>query len=336
MTESRLANYAIIFVGLAVLAIVLQTFQAVMRPFAMAILLVCIFTPLAEYSKRKGIPAWLTILGLVIVVVGLLSLVSSFITSDKFDLAGAIPRFQKRVSQGSGPLLELASKLGFGLESISSKEIGKFVAKGVGAGFGAIRTIFSEILLALILVMFIVQSRLALFGVVARKHGADRLARLEGTLKKIEGDIIAYFSTKALMSLGTALLTLVVLLLFGASFVSISILLVFMLNFIPIVGSFIAVLVVAVLYAVKFGLSGTVGWLMLALMAVQILFANILEPKIAGKRLNMSPILILVSLYVWGWIWGVVGMFLSVPLTIMILIVVRHMRSAERPPVPAD
>ena len=62
-------------------------------------------------------------------------------------------------------------------------------------------------------------------------------------------------------------------------------------------------------------------------MAVQILFGNILEPKLAGKRLNMSPILILISLYVWGWIWGVVGMFLSVPLTIMILIVVRHMGS---------
>ncbi len=132
------------------------------------------------------------------------------------------------------------------------------------------------------------------------------------------------------MSAGTALLTLVVLLLFGAKFIAISALLIFLLNFIPIVGSFIAVLVVAVLYIVTFGLSGNVGWLLLALMVVQILFGNILEPKLAGKRLNMSPIVILISLDVWGWIWGVVGMFLSVPLTIMILIVVKHLRSTER------
>ena len=48
-------------------------------------------------------------------------------------------------------------------------------------------------------------------------------------------------------------------------------------------------------------------------MAVQILFGSILEPKITGEKLNMSPILIVVSLYVWGWIWGISGMLLSVP-----------------------
>jgi len=331
MTESRLVNYSIIFMGVALLGVVLQTFQVVMRPFAIAILLVFIFTPLAEYSKRKGVPVWLTFLALFLVAGGLLSLVSSFITTDNFDLAGAIPRYQEKISQGSGPVLEMMSRFGFGLESISADDIGKLAASGARAGLGAIRTMFSETLLALILLMFILQSRSGLFGAVESKHGADAVARLEETFKKIQSDIIAYFSTKALMSLGTALLTLVVLLLFGAKFIAISALLIFLLNFIPIVGSFIAVLVVAVLYIVTFGLSGNVGWLLLALMAVQILFGNILEPKLAGKRLNMSPIVILISLYVWGWIWGVVGMFLSVPLTIMILIVVRHIRSREKP-----
>ncbi|MCZ6681362.1 MAG: AI-2E family transporter, partial [Candidatus Poribacteria bacterium] len=286
---------------------------------------------LAEYSKQKGVPVWLTFLGLIIVAVGLLSLVGSFITVDNFNLAGAIPRYQERISEGSGPMLELASKLGFGLESISKDDIGKLAGRGARAGLGAIRTIFSETLLALILLMFIVQSRSGLFAAVERKYGTDEVLRLQDTIKKIEGDIIAYFGTKALMSLGTALLTLPVLLLFGAKFISISMLLIFMLNFIPIVGSMVAVLVVVILYVVPFGLSAQVGWLFLALMAVQIFFGNILEPKIAGERLNMSPILILVSLYVWGWIWGVIGMFLSVPLTIMILIVVRHMGSMRTP-----
>lgn len=336
MTESRLVNYSIIFMGVALLAVVLQTFQVVMRPFAIAILLVFISTPLADYSKRKGVPVWLTFLVLFVVAGGLLSLVSSFITADNFDLAGAIPRYQEKISQGSGPVLQIMSKFGLGLESISADDIGKLAARGARAGLGAIRAIFSETLLALILLMFIVQSRSVLFGAVESKHGADEVVRLQDTLRKIQRDIIAYFSTKALMSAGTALLTLVVLLLFGAKFIAISALLIFLLNFIPIVGSFIAVLVVAVLYVVTFGLSAKVGWLLLALMAVQVLFGNILEPKLAGKRLNMSPILILISLYVWGWIWGVVGMFLSVPLTIMILIVVRHMRSTEEPPVQAS
>ena len=67
MTESRLVNYSIIFMGVALLAVVLQTFQVVMRPFAIAVLLLFIFTPLAEYSKRKGVPVWLTFLSLFLV-----------------------------------------------------------------------------------------------------------------------------------------------------------------------------------------------------------------------------------------------------------------------------
>jgi predicted PurR-regulated permease PerM len=101
--------------------------------------------------------------------------------------------------------------------------------------------------------------------------------------------------------------------------------LVFVLNFIPIIGSAIAVVILVLLYAVTAGFSLNVLWYFLALMAIQVLFGNILEPRIAGKRLNMSPIVILISLYLWGWIWGVVGMLLSVPLTILIMVLVRHL-----------
>jgi len=73
--------------------------------------------------------------------------------------------------------------------------------------------------------------------------------------------------------------------------------------------------------------------LFLLLMVVQVLFGSILEPKIAGSRLNMSPILIILSLYVWGWIWGVIGMLLSVPLTILIMIIIKHVGPMRSPSV---
>ena len=90
---------------LALLAVVLKTFQAVMRPFAIAILVVFVFSRLAEYSKRKNIPIWLSFVALILVTVGILSLVGSFITVDSLDLANAIPRYQERISEGSSPLL---------------------------------------------------------------------------------------------------------------------------------------------------------------------------------------------------------------------------------------
>lgn len=79
-----------------------------------------------------------------------------------------------------------------------------------------------------------------------------------------------------------------------------------------------------VVYVVSFGFGATAGWLLVVLMSVQIVFGSILEPKITGEKLDMSPILIMVSLYVWGWIWGITGMLISVPLTILIMVAVKH------------
>jgi len=193
-----------------------------------------------------------------------------------------------------------------------------------------VRTIFSEILLAMILLMFLIQSRSGLFNTVERRFGAAEVEKLQATFQKIEGDIITYFGTKTAMSLGTAVVTGIVLVLFKAKFIYISLLIIFLLNFIPLIGSLVAVGIILILYLLAFGLSAKAAWLFLSLMAVQILFGSILEPKIAGERMNISPILIIVSLYLWGWIWGIIGMLISVPLTIFIKIILRHMGPMKR------
>ena len=324
MKENRLVSYSVIFIALVLVAIVLQTFQSVLRPLAIATLLVFMVTPLARYSKQKKIPVWLTFSGLFLLVILLLILVNSFITVENLDLKKEIPRYQEKISQSSGGLLELGSKLGFGPEKFSPEKLGQLAAKAATKGLNAVRTIFSEILLAMILLMFIIQSHSGLFSFVEKRFGKEEVVRLQATIQKIEGDIIAYFGTKAAMSLGTAIVTGIVLLLFKAKFIYFSLLIIFMLNFIPIIGSLIAVVIVLILYVLEFGLSANVAWLFIILMAVQVLFGSILEPKIAGSRLNISPILIILSLYLWGWIWGIIGMLLSVPLTIFIKIILRH------------
>jgi len=224
----------------------------------------------------------------------------------------------------------MASRFGFNRENWTPEKISQYFAQSAVNLLGTARAVISETLLALILLMFLIQSRPVIFRAVEQKFGKEKVSELEITYKKIAGDIGAYFGTKTAMSLGTALLSGAILWMFQAKFISISMFIIFILNFIPIIGSLIAVVVVLLLYALAFGLSGTLVWLALALTAIQVLFGSILEPKITGKRLNMSPILIIISLYVWGWIWGVLGMLLSVPLTILILIVLKYV-GPEKP-----
>lgn len=330
MNQNKVAQYSVIFIALVLLAIVLKTFQSVMRPLAIAALLVFMVTPLARYSKQKKIPVWLTFSGLFVLVILLLSLVGSLITVENLDLKDALPQYKERISQSSGGVLTLASKYGFGLEKFNPEKLSQLAAKGATKSLNAIRAIFSETLLAMILLMFIIQSFSLLPGAVEKRFGKREAERLEATLQKIEGDILAYFGTKAAISLGTAVVSGIVLLLFNAKFVYFSLLIIFILNFIPVIGSFIAVAIVLILYMLALGLSIKVAWLFVLLVAVQMLFGSVLEPKIAGSRLNMSPILIILCLYVWGWIWGIIGMLLSVPLTVFIQIIIRHMGAMKK------
>ena len=325
MHENKLVNYSIIFIAVVLLAIVFQTFQGVLRPFAIALLLFFLVTPLARFSRKKKIPVWLTFGGLFVIAVLLLSLINSYVSVENLDLTNAIPHYQKKISQSSGGLISLASNLGFDLKEMTPQKLGALAAKGAAEALKAARTFISETLLALILLMFIIQSVAGLLRLVEKKYGKDEAERLRATLQKIEGDILTYFGTKAAMSLGTALGTGIVLWLFNAKYIFLSLLAVFILNFIPLIGSLVAVVMVMAVYLLTFGLSVKAAWLFLGLMAVQVLFGSVLEPKIAGDRLNMSPLVIIFSLYVWGWIWGIVGMLISVPLTILILILIKHL-----------
>ena len=324
MYENKLVNYSIIFIAMVLLAIVFKTFVAVLRPLAIAALFLFIVTPLARYSKQKRIPVWLTFSGLFIILVLTLSFVGSFLTVENMDLKNEIPKYKERIAQSSSGILMLGSKLGFGTENITPEKLGQLVAKSAVMMIGAMRTILSEMLLATILLMFIIQSYPSLISMLDNKYGQEEVERFQTTVQKIEGDIIAYFSTKAAMSFGTAIVSGIVLFLFNAEFIYFSLLVIFMLNFIPIIGSLMAVGIVMILYVLALGLSAKAIWLFVLLMASQVLFGSILEPKIAGDRLKISPILIILSLYVWGWIWGMIGMLLSVPLTIFIKILINH------------
>lgn len=332
MRESKLADYSLIFIALVLLAVVMKTFEQVLRPLAIATLLLFLFAPLAHFSREKKIPPWITFLSLIVILIALLILGSSYINMDNMDLQEAIPQFQQRVSQESDQILALADRLGLSLEKVTPETLARYTAQGTKFVLATARSIVSETLLALILLMFLIQSRPVLIRTVKQKYGEEEVVKLEETFKKIAGDIGAYFGTKTAMSVGTAVLSGVVLFLFQAKFIFVSMLIIFIMNFIPIIGSLIAVLIILLLYVLTFGLSAALAWLALALMAVQILFGSILEPKIAGKRLNMSPILIVISLYVWAWIWGILGMLLSVPLTILIMVIMRYvgpMKAAE-------
>jgi AI-2 transport protein TqsA len=156
-----------------------------------------------------------------------------------------------------------------------------------------------------------------------------KAAPVRSLLGRIEQRIERYLWIKTLMSIATAGLSWCVLALIGCQNASFWALIIFMLNYIPVVGSLLSVVFPALLVLVQFGSFGPFFSALLGLAVVQVGLGNILEPRLMGSSLNLSPVAIVVALSVWGGLWGITGMFLCVPITVIVMIVCAHFESTR-------
>ncbi len=149
-------------------------------------------------------------------------------------------------------------------------------------------------------------------------------------IDKMRSDIRSYIGIKVLTSTATGLVSYVVLKIVGVDFASFWAVLIFLLNFIPTIGSIIATAFPSILTLVQFDTLGPFIITVSVLTSVQFCIGSLIEPKLMGNRLNLSPIVILLSLGLWGSIWGIPGMFLCVPITVIIMIICSYF-PATRP-----
>ena len=170
------------------------------------------------------------------------------------------------------------------------------------------------------------------FSAKIRAIFPNQLARqkVEMLLSQMQNRLGTYIWIKTLMSLLTAVASYVVLLLVGVDYAAFWALLIFLLNYIPTIGSLLATVFPTLLALVQFDSFAPGAFVLVGCGAIQFFVGSILEPRIAGDRLNISPLVVLLSLAVWGTIWGIAGMFLAVPITVMLVIVLAHF-PATRP-----
>lgn len=164
------------------------------------------------------------------------------------------------------------------------------------------------------------------FGIKLRIMFSDdeRRRKVNQMLETIQVQIRQYVYIKTLVSALTGIVSYAILLWVGVDYASFWALLIFMLNYIPTIGSMIAVLLPTALSLVQFDTFGPFMTLLVSLGTVQLLIGNLLEPRLMGSSLNLSPLVVILALSLWGQMWGVTGMFLSVPITVIAMIVLAN------------
>lgn len=350
-------KFFIIIIGLVVLFSVLKELQFIIVPLIIAYLLVFVFEPLNLFLIKKKIPQSITTLIDILIIIGFFWALSTFIIDSFSRLGNELPLYQLKLDK-----IVRSTANSFGIEDpfFTQFDIEQILSEldygGIASGlFTSTISIFSAGFFVLFFFVFVNSSHKHIISAIKQRYmksqskiskkslqkkmddiddkdqveklSSEREKRVEKTFRDITEQIQRYIATKFLISLLTGFLVGIVLWIFGVDFLIVWAVLAFFLNFIPNIGSILAVILPTVMTLIQYE---SIGYTILVggiISVVQNLIGNLLEPKIMGDRLGLNPLVILVSLLVWGYIWGIAGMFLSVPLTAVVKIIISNSNS---------
>ena len=158
----------------------------------------------------------------------------------------------------------------------------------------------------------------------------ERTGKIQNALlAEMHSKISKYITIKTISSLSTGVLVFLVLTMFNVDLAFMFGTLTFLLNFIPSIGSIIATFLPMPVVFLQYDLSGKTLLIFIILSIIQVAIGNLIEPKLMGERLDLHPVTVLVFLLFWGLVWGLPGMFLAVPITAILKIVLSRIESTE-------
>ncbi|HOE55436.1 MAG TPA: AI-2E family transporter [Candidatus Cloacimonas acidaminovorans] len=333
--ELRWIRILLLIIALAVVASILKTLKSIFIPLIFSIFLLFLFAPLINYLKKHKVPMVLILLITLVIIAVFLGLVILLIYAASNSLINGLPRYEDKfnelIAKGTEYLQNLASNWNINTENISIANIAQIISSGFISIpqfiSNTVNTLVSIIQNIFLIIFFLIFLLLEIDKLPLRLRKATSKLSKEQTLdilQNIEKQIQNYLTIRTLVNLSAALLCMLWMLIFGVDFILVCGILLFVLDFIPDVGSVISSAIPILIYLLQSGFSFL--WLIFALLivATQMLIGNIIEPKLQGVQLNLTPIMVLVSLIFWGWLWGIVGMLICVPLTSAINIILKQ------------
>jgi predicted PurR-regulated permease PerM len=177
--------------------------------------------------------------------------------------------------------------------------------------------------------IFILAGRGQIIPKINHAFTEDRASKFCGVIQNIDSQIQKYLAIKTVVSFFTGVFALIVLLLFGVDFAILFGLLTFILNYIPNIGSFIATAFPVFFAIFQFETIWPAVWILVILVVIQQIMGTIVEPRLMGEGLDLSPLVILFFLFFWGWLWGIPGMILAVPIAAIVKIVTSNIPELE-------
>ena len=328
LSTSPLSRFLLLGAAFVILVAGMRAAAPILVPFLLSIFITVIAAPPLFYLLRKGLPSWLAVLGVGLLVFVSGTLLALLIGGSLDQFSTNLPSYQEQLAARKQEFWSWAAGLGFeapegrladSLDPGRAMQLAGQLITGLGG-------LLANGLLILLTVLFMLFESI---GFPARLNAAFGETRAPGAfVVRFSRKLQHYMAIKALTSLATGACVGAWLGIQGVDYPLLWGMLAFLLNFVPNIGSILAAIPPVLLALVQFGPSGAM-WTILGFTLINGIIGNLLEPRFLGQGLGLSTLVVLLSLIFWGWVLGPVGMLLSVPMTIAVKIALDSQESTR-------
>jgi predicted PurR-regulated permease PerM len=303
--------------------------ESILVPLVLAIFIAYLIVALAHRLQSiswRGhrLPDGLALAAAIVVFVIVIGIMIQLMAGNIRAVVAAAPSYQTRLQGLIDAVSHVAaSRITHGRHITLTSLLAQVDLRSLAADLvGAFRSIAARTVQIIIYVAFLLlELRTFDRKLTALSGGGEHERTARAILQQIGQKIETYVWMKTAVSATGAGVSYVVLALIGVDFAAFWALLMFVLNFIPYLGGVIAVSFPTMLTLLQFGSVPLFLVVLITLVLIHFFMGNVAEPRLAGRSLNISPVVVVISLSIWGTIWGVTGMILSVPLMVMTMIV---------------
>ncbi len=321
-----------VFLILVTSVVVLIVAQNIIIPFILAILVWFMIRAIKKLMYRipffRLLPDWLLSIISSVFLLSLLFLIISMITINIRYLTTTLPAYEdniNKITQRFWAQFELDFPVVWNALT-TDIDFGNILSRI----FSTLTGFFSDAFLVLIYLVFILLEE-SIFPekIKAMYPDENKYKKINSLIKKIDHSVSSYIAIKTLVSLLTGILSYIALMFIGVDAPFFWSFLIFILNFIPSIGSLIATLFPAFFALLQFGAFTPAILVLVIVGLIQFIIGNFIEPRIMGTSMNISPLVVFLTLILWGMMWGIAGMLLSVPITVILIIIMSEFKGTR-------
>ena len=318
-TPSTTLHFFVISAAFIILVAGMRSAADMLVPFLLAIFISIIATPPLHWLQNKNLPRWLAMLTVITGIIGCSSLMIALVGSSITDFSQSLPEYKARLKNETQGIIILLNNYGI---KTPSQLIQEYINPGaamdlVSKLFSSLSNTLANAFLILLTVIFIL-SETSSFPKKLDIAFDNAHSHMQ-SFKHFISNIKQYVAIKSIMSATTGIIISLWLWILDIDYPLLWGLLAFLFNYLPNIGSIIAAVPAILLAFVQNGmfiaLLSTGGYIV-----TNVIISNIIEPRFLGKGLGLSTLVVFISLFFWGWVFGPIGMLLSVPLTMLVKI----------------